>query len=86
MKKSMFYFVFIIALLFPFYASADVFDQKEFGSQKYKRDLQKEDVSDTIKNSIQAYYKNSLTSSFPTVPGTPNYTWILYDLMGREVE
>jgi hypothetical protein len=86
MKRSIFYVFFIVALLFPFYASADDFDQKELGSQKFKRDLQKENVSDTIKNSIQAYYKNSLTSSFPTVPGTPNYTWILYDFMGREVE
>jgi hypothetical protein len=77
MKRSIFYVFFIVALLFPFYASADDFDQKELGSQKFKRDLQKENVSDTIKNSIQAYYKNSLTSSFPTVPGTPNYTLIV---------
>lgn len=72
MKRSIFYVLCIIALLVPFYASADDFDQKDFDLQKYKRDLQKENVSDIVKNNMNDFDKNHLTS-FPPVPGTPNY-------------
>jgi hypothetical protein len=73
MKRSIFYVFFIVSLLFPFYASADDFDQKDLDITKHKKNLQKENLPEIVKNNIDDFYKNHLTS-FPPVPGTPNYT------------